>query len=510
MKLSLLLLIFLFCLFSYSVVFSENRIVPSQYPSIQEAIQASYDGDVILVENGEHNALGSVSYQGWVGIDFCGKSIVVRSLNGPSNCILNPNRGRSVYFHGFETKAAVLSGFTIKCGNVDLGGGIYLEDSSPTIENCIIERNVAIQGAGVFCINGSPFVKDCIIRNNTAEGGYGGVLVSGSNAVFLNCEIKGNSADYYSAGIGIGDDSKITIYNCLIASNRATIDDQAGCGIRGQNAEIYLANSTIVKNTSASGLGNGIRLVNSAIEIINSIFWENVDQSGVGLFYDSDCTASYSLISYSGDSNFVSNPLFIGDYCLSQIQSGQDYNSPCVDSGKTASEATCFDSFEQVQCFSSMTTSQNSVPDQETCDLGFHRYSEYCPTPTPSPTQQPTQSSNFGVQLEMPSHSFRHPDVCWLKAVVVNKKRDIVGFPLFVILECGGVYWFWDEWTTAVDYKVMDFPVNPHLEITVIEEFIWPFSINTSPITAHFYGAILTPDMNDIVGDLGSWDFNFY
>jgi hypothetical protein len=122
-----------------------ERLVPSQYPTIQAAIDASVDGDVVIVADGLYTGTGNRD------IDFLGKALTVRSENGPVNCIIDcqaswtaPHRG--FRFHTFETTASVLDGFTIQNGYAPVemtcnttGGGILCRDNAnPTIRNCIV------------------------------------------------------------------------------------------------------------------------------------------------------------------------------------------------------------------------------------------------------------------------------------------------------------------------------------------------------------------------------------
>lgn len=128
-----------------------ERLVPSQYATIQAAIDAADEGDVVIVADGVYTGTGNRD------IDFLGKTLTVRSANGPLNCIIDcqgthqaPHRG--FRFHHAESCACVVDGFTIQHGfapdeggYIRYSGGAILcrDNANPTIRNCILRWNQA-------------------------------------------------------------------------------------------------------------------------------------------------------------------------------------------------------------------------------------------------------------------------------------------------------------------------------------------------------------------------------
>ncbi len=163
--------------------------VPEDQPTIQAGINATTDGDTVMVADGTYMGEGNKD------LDFGGREIVVMSENGPEDCIINcQSSGRGIYFHYGETPAAVFKGFTITFGSGTYGGGINITNSSPTIERCIIYANNASYGGGMY-ISGdsSPLIINCTISQNTATNG-GAVYSTGSDPVFNSCIVSGNSS----------------------------------------------------------------------------------------------------------------------------------------------------------------------------------------------------------------------------------------------------------------------------------------------------------------------------
>jgi len=184
------------------------RRVPQQYPTIQAAIDAWLPGNTIVVADGVYTGSGNGN------ISFHGKAITLRSENGPQNCIIDcKNSGRGFYFIDNEANDSIVKGFTITngyayseqlcdcwggdSGDLGFGGGIYCENSSPTIANC---RVINCKARGYF---------------------GGGIFCKYSNATIVQCTIKGNSSGREGGGILCFQDGSVTIDSCTIINNTA-------------------------------------------------------------------------------------------------------------------------------------------------------------------------------------------------------------------------------------------------------------------------------------------------
>ncbi|MHC4869856.1 MAG: hypothetical protein ACYTE2_09290 [Planctomycetota bacterium] len=85
-----------------------DRYVPEEYPTIQQAIDASDDGDVVIVAPGTY----------YETIDFLGKAILVRSEQGPEATVIDAGGlGDAVAsFSSGEGLDSVLEGFELREG----------------------------------------------------------------------------------------------------------------------------------------------------------------------------------------------------------------------------------------------------------------------------------------------------------------------------------------------------------------------------------------------------------
>ena len=193
--------------------FAATIRVPSEQPTIQAGIDASVDGDTVLVTDGTYTGVGNKN------IDYCGKAVAVLSENGPDKTVIDcKGYGRGCYFDSAEDALSRLEGFTIRNGDVnESGGGIYCHMSSPTILNSTISGNTAgDNGGGICCWNGfSPTISNrAIIDNHSGYKGGGFSCYETSSPAILNCTVNRNSAFVAGSGIYCSSSSPI-ILNCI-------------------------------------------------------------------------------------------------------------------------------------------------------------------------------------------------------------------------------------------------------------------------------------------------------
>ncbi|MBL9175027.1 MAG: right-handed parallel beta-helix repeat-containing protein [Verrucomicrobiales bacterium] len=209
-----------------------ERFVPQggalSYPTIQSAINDSKVGDIVWVQPGLYQE----------SITFRNVDITLTSMNPGdaevvrTTVIQGDGTNSVIRFAKGQGPRTVLTGFTVRGGGgtvlfgYRVGGGIFCQESSPTIVANILEENRLgtdpesglSMGGAIACWDASPRISRNILRNNGA--GLGGGLASfrgkpqildnwfhgnsaqsggaaflSSQGTFLNNTVHGNSPD---------------------------------------------------------------------------------------------------------------------------------------------------------------------------------------------------------------------------------------------------------------------------------------------------------------------------
>lgn len=228
-----LVLLLLNCTAGYAVdryVSLEGGHVPpftdwaSAATNIQEAIDASVEGDVIWVTNGVYAVGGKVMAGDLTNRVALDKALTVHSVNGPFVTTIRGSGGgngvnatRCAWLAG----GAVLIGFTLEGGATRMagdtftlrsGGGAWGASTNALIANCIIKSNAASAGASavfrgtlntclVFHNSASPsssVAQDVVMNSCTVISNSGAIVMP---ARLTNCIVYYNIAANYNGPV---------------------------------------------------------------------------------------------------------------------------------------------------------------------------------------------------------------------------------------------------------------------------------------------------------------------
>ena len=291
-----ILLIILSSVFIYTQVQAAVIDVPADQPTIQSGIDAAKNGDTVLVADGIYRGAGNTN------INFSGKVITVKSQNGPKSTIIDSesrNNTRGVTINNNETHASVLDGFTVKRGRHQFGAGIFIDNASPTIRNCIITQNRAGTpadysgaGGGIYGKDSNVLIEDCIISDNIVGSNFsGGIHLEGiwdaegdrAKPVIMNSTISDNT------GCGIYSEGRliVEISECTVSENSLRGIVCTGSYFQGTN---LISKSLIERNS-----GGGVDLSNNTnLDIIESTIRQNTAKYGGGVACSRTCTLNIS------------------------------------------------------------------------------------------------------------------------------------------------------------------------------------------------------------------------
>ena len=214
-------------------------LVPGEYSSIQEAIDAACDGDVVNVAAGTYVE----------NIDFDGKDITVQGAGADYTTIDGDYNGTSVV----TMDAGTLEGFTVTNGLALTGGGIYASggDVLELVDLVVAENTAAGSGGGIY-VSGiaNVVMTDVEISENDAGSSGGGMYVSvssGGSLVESGLVVMGNAVSDW--GGGVYATGTVDLSGAVVSGNYSSahgggvvasgsVDLSGGCGFSIERTDV--------------------------------------------------------------------------------------------------------------------------------------------------------------------------------------------------------------------------------------------------------------------------------
>ena len=266
-----------------------EAFVPDDYPTIQDALNASLDHGEVCVSAGTYVE----------NLVIPAKGLYIYGVSGAEQTIIDGGGADTVvtFDPASEEYASTLAGFTITNGHATgAGGGIYIEDAYVALQDLVVVDNVATgDGGGIFFSVSVPTLTDVIVQDNLADGTGGGIsgeFCDGETLVWTDLTVQGNEADdvggifldwcsldlsraNVSSNIGDG----INIYfdkSGLSEFDEVSISENDGVGLVYDQGELASLNNVTVSNNSAGGACfSGLMHANMDIEWTNSLISGN-------------------------------------------------------------------------------------------------------------------------------------------------------------------------------------------------------------------------------------------
>ncbi len=226
------------------------------YSSIQAAVDAASDGDVIKVAAGSYT--GVTTRDSVTQVVYISKSVTIRggyttAFGEPPDPAVNATtvdaqgQGRGLYITG--NISPTIEGLRITGGNAaglrpgggaySIGGGVYIVTATAFISGSQIMSNTAGRGGGIAVEYGNINLADNSVFGHTSQGiyvGHGRAMLSG-NHIFSNAV----GVEAFCADAALTDN--------WIQENTSSY---AAGGVYAQDGSITLTHNTIISNTGAN------------------------------------------------------------------------------------------------------------------------------------------------------------------------------------------------------------------------------------------------------------------
>ncbi len=289
------------------------------FGTIQEAVDAAGEGDVIKVATGEytdvHGRPAPVGYpqapaSGIISqVVYISKTVTIRGgysteFTEPPDPEINPTtldaqgQGRVLFIGG--QISPTIEGLRITGGNAaelggdhdwSSGGGVYVFDTAATISNCVVYSNTADaadpgRGSGLYLYQGEATLMGNTVRDNiTFGGGGGGLYLHESPATLIGNTVQDNtiSPASWSSGGGGGlylHESPATLIGNTVQDNTTSTAFCSGGGGGGLYlflSDAMLSGNTIISNTASTapcpyGIdeGGGLFLAHSTAVLVGN------------------------------------------------------------------------------------------------------------------------------------------------------------------------------------------------------------------------------------------------
>ena len=245
-----------------------------QHTSINAAIREAESGDVIQ--------LAAEIYREGSVIDPGGKSITIRGevdeAGDPVSILDGAGTHRVLQCVSGESKATTFENLLIRGGRATNGGGMFNQQSSPTLRGCVVTKNAGVgRGGGIYNQKASsPALVRVRFVGNRASSGGGMYNFEGSSPSLVDCVFDRNAGALVGGGMTNWTECSPILTRCRFIRNRC---DQSPGGGGGAMYNIYLSNPRLTDcgfTGNVATNGGAIYTIGGTLIMADCRFEENV------------------------------------------------------------------------------------------------------------------------------------------------------------------------------------------------------------------------------------------
>ena len=279
--------------------FATDLLVPSEYSSMQGAINAAVDGDTVIVAPGTYNETMTIS----------GKAITIRSSGGATATKIDRVNGGGTIFnvYGSAEKQVTIEGFTITRWEIST---YMVTSNGPTV---VMRNDRCLQGGyGVYLTGGADLTvenNDWVLIGSYNYSDRNPIRGEGGSAIIVRGTTFQGLRGYDGGVIRATTNDTVVIEDTRMTSCSSVYN--GGCAYAASNATVSMARVT-VENCRAENYTGGVVYASSGAVTITDSTFKNIYSAGTGSFVYSDSGSISVLRSTISDSS--SSPGNNGDY----------------------------------------------------------------------------------------------------------------------------------------------------------------------------------------------------
>ena len=240
---------------SLATLLADTINVPEDFPTIQGALNAANNGDVISISEGTYFESN---------INPNGKTITItgeiNDLGEPLVTIDGEYNGSVLNFvvgYDYQTSnTSIVENLIIKRGSSSFRGGGINAPHGLTINNCIFDDNRAAYGAGVAFAgdnNAMTTIQNCVFKNQLEHSNpnpwlvhpeLGSAINANGNMTITNCIFENNAS--LSIVVFIG--GTVLIDSCIFNNH---FDGGTLIGLSQSSTDLTIINSNLIDNDAS-------------------------------------------------------------------------------------------------------------------------------------------------------------------------------------------------------------------------------------------------------------------